>query len=171
MIRDLLLHITRFILFVAVQVFILKKLDITFVNPQLYIMFILMLPVQLNPGWLLLSGFILGMTVDVFYNTQGLCAFAAVFLAYFRIFYLRTTLSKDQLDTIRQPDIASTDVQWFLIYATVCSFVHHFVLFFAEVFTFTEILQTLLRIVTSTVATVMLIMLTHFMFFRVRSRE
>lgn len=171
MIRDLMLHITRFVLFVAVQVFILKKLDITFVNPQLYIMFVLMLPVQLSPGWLLISGFVLGITIDTFYNTQGLCAFATVFLSYFRIFYLRTTLSKDQLDTIRQPDIASTDLQWFLIYATVCSFVHHFVLFFAEVFTFTEILQTMLRVITSTVATVMLIMLTHFMFFRVRARS
>ena len=53
---------------------------------------------------------------------------------------------------------------WFLAYASVLVFLHHLVLFYMEVFRFTGFFITLSRVLVSTVATMILIILAQFIF-------
>ena len=127
-----------------------------------------MLPVKTAPPMLLFTAFLTGLTLDSFMDTPGMHTLATVAIAYFRIFYLKGTLSKEQMDTLKQPDIAGTSIQWFLLYAFIMTFMHHTILFFAEAFTFAEVLSTLYRIVLSTAVTVIIIVAIHLLFYRVR---
>lgn len=86
-------NIFRFIVLVLIQVLILNNIEFSgYINPFLYVLFILLLPFE-TPAWLLLvSGFALGLTVDLFMNTPGLHAAATVLTAFVRPFVLRILL-------------------------------------------------------------------------------
>lgn len=152
------------------QVLIANHLQLTsYLNPYFYIFFIMMLPVKTASPVMLFAGFLTGMVLDTFMDTSGMHTLATVAMAYFRIFYLRATLSKEQMETLKQPDIAGTSIQWFLVYALLMTLLHHTILFFAEAFTFAELLSTLYRIILSTFVTIVIIMAIHLLFYRVRS--
>lgn len=151
------------------QILIVNHLTLSsYLNPYFYIFFILMLPVKTTPPVMLLTGFITGMLLDSFMDTPGMHSLATTSIAYMRIYFLRASLSKEQLDTIKQPDIAGTSLQWYMLYALLFTFVHHSILFFAEAFTFTEFFSTLYRIILSTLTTFVIIMAIHLLFYRVR---
>jgi peptidoglycan biosynthesis protein MviN/MurJ (putative lipid II flippase) len=128
-----------------------------------------MLPVKTPSPVLLFSGLLTGMMLDAFMDTSGMHALATVALAYCRIFYLKYTLSKEQMETLKQPDIAGTSIQWFLVYAVLMTLLHHTILFFAEAFTFIEFISTLYRVLLSAFVTIVIIMAIHLLFYRVRS--
>ena len=60
-------NIGRFIVLVLFQVLVLNNIQFSgYVNPFMYVLFILLLPFE-TPRWLLLlSGFLLGLSVDIF---------------------------------------------------------------------------------------------------------
>ena len=72
-------------LLVLIQVLALNNIQfLGFLNPYIYILFILSLPVKL-PNWItLLLAFVLGLTIDAFSNTMGMHAFATVLVAFLR---------------------------------------------------------------------------------------
>jgi hypothetical protein len=127
-----------------------------------------MLPISIRPWLMLVVAFLVGQTMDLFMDSGGMHTMATVFMGYMRLFFVQATLSPEQLETIRQPDIASTSVRWFLFYAGLMIFFHHFLLFFAESFTFSEFWQTLQRIIISSFLGILLVMLCQFLFFKVR---
>ena len=75
-------NIFRFILLILFQVLILDHVELGgYLNPFLYVMFILMLPFE-TPDWLvLLLGFITGLTLDMFTDTIGMHTASCVWLA------------------------------------------------------------------------------------------
>ena len=85
MIINILQIILRFIVLVAIQVFILNNIQLGgVINPYLYILFLLTLPVQTPRLLLLLIGFALGISIDMFQNSTGIHAFACVLIAFFK---------------------------------------------------------------------------------------
>ena len=76
-------NIFSFILLVLVQVLVLNNIQfLGYIDPYLYILFILVLPVQMPRWFLLILAFALGITIDIFSNTLGMQAFATVFIAF-----------------------------------------------------------------------------------------
>src|SRR4051812_47396959 len=103
---DILKNIFRFILLVLAQALVVKNMELgRYINPFLYVMFILTLPFN-TPNWLLLIlGFILGITVDMFYDTIGMHAAASVFMAYCRPAILRFFSPREGYEGGVQPTI------------------------------------------------------------------
>ena len=83
-------NILRFVLLVLIQVFVLNNIRINgYINPHLYVLFILLLPFE-TPGWLLLvSSFSIGLSIDLFAHTPGLNAAASTFIAFIRPGFIR----------------------------------------------------------------------------------
>ena len=52
--------------------------------PMAFIYVILRLPITMNVGWVLTVGFLLGLSVDIFSDTQGMNALACTLLAMLR---------------------------------------------------------------------------------------
>jgi len=160
----------RFLFLVLFQVLILNHLNLGgYTNPYFYIYFILLLPFA-TPRWLLLIlAFILGLSIDIFTNTYGLNAAATLIMAFCRPYVIRIISREPEEAFGIQPSLWSEGFQWFTLYSLILVLIHHIALFYLELFRFTEFFSTLLRVLTSTVFTMVLIFLSE-MIFRARER-
>lgn len=158
--------IFRFVVLVLVQVLVLSYIRFGgYANPYLYILFILMLPYE-TPGWLLLlSGFAMGYTIDIFSGTPGIHTASTVFLAFLRPSVLKLTVPKQEFDFGKHPSLAHMGLQVFLTYTVLLVSIHHVFLYFLEIFRFSEILLTLLRAGLSSFLTILLIIITQYLFY------
>lgn len=147
-----------FIGLVLLQVLILNNVHILgLATPFLYVYFILKFDTGTSRNELMLWGFCLGLTIDIFSNTPGMNAAATVMLAFVRPLLLTLFTPRDNPDSL-VPSFKSMGVSSFLKYLIICVFVHHFVLLTLEFFSFTSIPLLLLRVVASTILTVTCIM-------------
>jgi hypothetical protein len=158
-------NIVRFVGLILIQVLVMNRINFYgFLNPYIYILFILLLPFE-TPGWLLLIlSFGTGLTVDIFSGTLGLHAASTVFLGFMRPAIIKFVGEKPEYDITTQPKLEQMGLKWFMAYAIVMTFSHHLFLNFVDVFSFTEFWQTLLRVIISTLATFLFIMLFEYIF-------
>jgi len=161
----------RFLLLIATQVFLLKNIGYYNLSiPYLYILFILILPFGIPNALLFLLAFITGLTIDVFYDTLGLNAAACTVMAFVRIIFINLTVQRDGFDNEPEPSLGIMGFRWFIFYAFILTFSHHFILFTFESFKFSELGYTLIRVIMSTLFTVFLMLITEFAFFRKKIR-
>jgi rod shape-determining protein MreD len=162
MIKEIYRNIGNFIFLVLLQVLILNNIEFSgFINPYLYILFILLLPFE-TPKWLLLLvSFILGITIDIFSNTLGMHAFASVFIAYMRPYVLGLFAPREGYDTTMKPGLRSFGMDWLIKYSFIMVLIHHTLLFYIEAFKFQLFFPTLLRVILSSIFTVILIILSQ----------
>ncbi|MBL7924264.1 MAG: rod shape-determining protein MreD [Bacteroidia bacterium] len=164
MILAILRHIFRFLLLLAVQVIILNNVQLgTFINPFLYVLFLLSLPVQIPRLLLLAVALITGLSIDMFQNTPGMHASACLFLAYLRPAWLKIIAPRDGYESDAEPSIRKFGFTWYLAYSSLLIFMHHLLLFFLEVFRLSEFFDTLLRILLSSILTLLLVIITQYM--------
>jgi len=165
MITELISFFIRFLVLMAVQVVVLNNVQFSgYINPFVYIMFIMMLPVRIPKSLLLLIAFLTGLVVDMFSNTMGMHAAACVFMAYTRPSLLQLMAPRDGYEAESSPSIKQLGFTWFLIYASALTIIHHLMLFYIEVFRFSEFFSTLLRVVLSSIATVTTILISQYLF-------
>jgi rod shape-determining protein MreD len=170
--RIIIINLVRFILLVFLQVFLLKNISLyNLSTPYLYILFILLLPFEIPNLLLFVLAFILGLTVDAFYDTPGLHAASCILLAFVRILFISITVQKDGFDNEPEPTLSIMGFRWFFTYALVLTLFHHFFLFNLEVFRFSELEYTLTRFILSSVFTVFLMLVSGLLFFRKKERK
>ena len=157
-------NIVRFMFLVLLQVLILNNIQFSgYINPYFYIYFILLLPFD-TPRWLLLiSAFLLGFSIDAFTNTLGLNTAASVFIAFLRPFVITAISTGTELTA--GPSLRSQGLKWFAYYSIILVLVHHVTLFYLEIFRFTEFFQTLLRVLLSSIFTLLLIFIAEYLSF------
>lgn len=146
------LNSIRFLVFLALQILIFNNINLFgYLNPYPYVLFILLYPVNSNKSLLLLSSFTLGILIDMFANSGGVHATAAVILAYIRpsLFKFAFGLSYEY-QTVKIADKISPERITLLILAI---FIHHFILFFFEFFRIDLIFTVLFRTLLSTLFT------------------
>lgn len=154
-------------LLILLQLLVVNNLALsTYINPFIYIIFILSLPAHIKPWKVLLISFFAGIVMDSFYFTPGLHTGATVFMGYLRGFYLKFAANKEDLESKIIPSIADKGFAWFVIYALTLTFAHHFYLFLFEVYSFFEFYRTLLRVLSSALFSVLLIVIGELLFFR-----
>ncbi len=132
----------KFILLVLTQVLLLNHVDfLGYINPYLYILFIITFPFSGNKSLLIFLSFLLGLTIDVFGDSGGVHAAACVVIAYLRPFILKYSFGVSyEYNVIR---INNVDFGQRLIYVTSMIFIHHIVLFSMEIFNINHIMLIL----------------------------
>jgi len=169
--RAIIINLIRFFVLVFMQVFLLKNITLyNLSTPYLYILFILLLPFETPNIILFALAFILGLTIDAFYDTPGLHAASCVILAFVRILFISITVQKEGFDNEPEPTMSNMGFRWFFTYTLILTLFHHFFLFNLEVFRFSEIPYTLSRFVLSSIFTVFLMLLIGFLFYRRKER-
>jgi hypothetical protein len=164
--RKLFGNIFRFIVLALAQIYIFNKIQVSgYINPQVYVLFILMLPFEMSGFWLLSFAFAMGLTIDYFQHTPGMHAAASVILAFFRPGVIRLVGKKDDLEPWQYPNVRDAGSVWFLTYVMILVFLHHLFLFYMEVFRFSEFFQTLLKVLINTVLTSLIIMMIQYLFY------
>ncbi|MCD8183353.1 MAG: rod shape-determining protein MreD [Bacteroides sp.] len=147
-----------FIGLVLLQVLILNNVHMAgYATPFLYIYLILKFESDVSRNALMLWAFFLGLTVDIFSDTPGMNAAAIVLLAFVRPTFLRLFTPRDTPDMLA-PAARTIGFSSFLKYLIICVLVHHGILLTIEFFSFANIGVLLLRIVASSLLTVVCIM-------------
>lgn len=153
----------RFVFLILLQGLLLSHINfLGFVNPYLYILFILLLPVNLGQGKVLVWSFLLGLCVDFFQYSGGVHATACLVIAYLRPLLLRLSFGISyEHQTIR---LQQTSLGRRLQYVLMMVFVHHFVLFSMEIFNYAHILLILKDTLLSGIFSTLVIFLTMLIF-------
>ncbi len=167
--RSGILAVLYFILYLLVQVMLFKQLVLF--NTAfcfLYVAFILLLPIETNTLVLMIIAFVLGFCIDIFYDSLGLHAMSLVLVAYLRNYWLGTITPQGGYDAGEGPTLAVNGLQWFIVYILPLVFIHHFVLFFTEVGGFGIFWFTMLKVITSLVFTMAVILFLQYFSFERR---
>lgn len=152
-----------FIILILLQVLLFNNIQFSgYVNPYVYLMFILLLPVEI-PSWiLLLLSFGTGITVDFFSGSPGMHSSATVLAGFVRPYILRIISPRDGYEGQSEPSMLNYGFRWFLAYTFLMVMIHHTALFYIEVFRFTDFFRTLLRVLLSSFFTITFIMIFEF---------
>lgn len=163
MIRIYLNNLFRFFFLLLIQIIILNNIGLyNMVNPYLYVMFILLLPLE-TPLYLLLSlSFLLGLSMDIFSNTGGMHAAACTLMGFVRPLILLIITPRGGYEHQPVPNLKNMGIQWFFTYSLILVLVHHLLLFQLEVFRLNEFLITFTRSILSTIFTLVLIFITQY---------
>ncbi len=164
--RTLFFNVIRFFFLVFLQVLILNNINLGgYINPYFYIYFILLLPFG-APRWLLLiSAFILGLSIDIFTNTIGLNAAACVVMAFFRPFVISAISTGPESLIGDTPSLRNQGIKWFLYYSIILVLIHHSVLFYLEIFRFSEFTVTFIRVLLSSAFTMVLVLISEYLLY------
>lgn len=147
----------------ALQILVLNNLNLNqYMYPQVYIIALMTLPINVKHWLSYLIAFALGFVVDTFSYTPGLHSFAAVFVMFLRYSYFNSFVDKEWLSTGIRPEFGNTETVWLLAYTGLFAFVFHFVLLVLEEFSFNHFGSTLLKIGYSTLLAILLILLLLF---------
>ena len=128
----------RFIVLILIQVLLLNHINfLGYINPYIYILFILLFPLTGNKSLLIFLSFLLGLTIDMFGDSGGVHAAACVFIGYLRPLILKFSFGVSyEYNSIK---IHRTDLKNRMIYVTLMVFIHHLILFSLESFNMSHI--------------------------------
>lgn len=163
MIHSAIKLVILFVLLILLQVLLFNNIQFSgYINPYVYLMIILVLPVNIPSWFLLVLSFATGMLIDLFSGSPGMHSSATVLAGFVRPFILRIIAPRDGYDLGPNPSMAFYGFKWFLIYTIVMVLIHHTALFYLEVFRFTDFFRTFLRVILSSIFSVTFILLIEF---------
>jgi rod shape-determining protein MreD len=167
MIKSLGKYIIRFILLVLLQVLVFNNIQLSgFINPYFYVLFLLLLPFE-TPKWSLpLIGFLLGFSIDLFAHTPGIHASATVLMAFSRPFVLNMIAPREGYEPGSYPTLYYNGLEWFFKYSAILICIHHFFLFYVEIFRISDFFATFLRALLSSVFSIIFIVLSQYFIFK-----
>lgn len=150
----LLVNIFRFILLLAVQIVIFNNMTfLGFILPLPYILFIILYPVNGNKSGLLLSSFFLGLMMDLFCNSGGIHTSACLILAFLRPYVFKFSFGVSyEYQTIKINDVLTPERFSFILISVL---IHHLTLFILEAFQISFFWDILVRILLSSVFTIL----------------
>lgn len=149
-------EILLFVLLILLQTLLLNRINLFGIaTPVLYSYFLLKLPVGRNLYSVIVSSFMMGLIIDIFLNTPGMNAAAITIVGAFRKNILGLFFEREGYDDF-VPGI-NTAAGPFVRFTIFMVLLHLTLLFFIESFTLFNLKNTLLRIGTSSVVTIPLI--------------
>ena len=159
------LHISRFILLVLLQVLIFNHVNFMgYINPYVYILFIVLYPISNNRQLFIFLSFLLGLTVDIFSDSGGIHAAACVTIAYARPLFLKFSFGTSyEHQTLR---ISNSEMGQRISYFTTIILLHHIVLFSLEVFNTYNILLIIKKSLFSGIFTLIMCLILTVLFSR-----
>ncbi len=164
MTRDTLLLSFRFLILVLIQVLVLNNIYFFgYINPNIYILFIFLYPLEKERGNFLWVSFLLGLSIDFFSNSGGINAAATVCIAYFRLPIFRLVLNKPDLD-FKLFRLNNESLLRILVLVSILTFIHHFIVFGLEYFSLQNLKIIIYKSVSTSVFTIILSILSILLF-------
>lgn len=155
--NEIFLNTIRFILLVLTQVLLLNHIDfLGFINPYIYILFIIIFPFTGNKSLLIFLSFLLGLSIDFFGDSGGIHAAASVFIAFIRPVILKYSFGVSyEYNTIK---ISNTDFIKQLIYVSSMVLFHHIILFSLEIFNIDHVILFIKSTLFSSIFSIIIIL-------------
>ncbi len=167
----LILNFLRFVGLLLLQVLVIDNIRLGYyIHPYVYVLFIFMLPFNI-PNWqLLLSGFLMGLAVDLFNGTPGLNAAATVFMAFIRPIVVNGMMRRKDINENDEPSLNSMGTNRFMVYSLLLLVAHNLILFMLEAFSFKLVGVVFLQILLSAFSSLMLIFIILLLFKKTKKK-
>ena len=158
-------YLILFVTLVLMQVLFLDNINIHgTLNPFIYPLFILLLPLNSAHWQTIIAGFLIGIVIDIFESSPGIHAASSVFLGFVRPYILNLIKPKGGYKDDSSPSIKELGLLWFIVYFSVSIFLHHIVLFFTEIASVNNISYTIAKIILSSMFSILSSILTLYLF-------
>lgn len=166
--RTIFITILQFILIALAQILLLNNIQLFgYMQPLIYIWFIILLPNNF-PKWLvMILGFLMGFTMDVFSAQLGFHTATTTLTATIKPMLLSWFVNNFDNNTFR-PSISEMGFLSYLGFVSAMTFLHTLVYNLIESFSFAEILSLLLRVLISSLISVGLILISDALFIKER---
>jgi len=156
--KFLISNIARFVILALLQVLILSNINfLGYINPYLYVFFILLLPLNLSQYKVIFFSFLMGLSIDIFEDSGGIHAAASVLIAYLRPVFLRFSFGisyEHQNVKFHQTPFAQR-----FTYISLLVLIHHLMLFLLEIFDLSYSVLILKKTLFSSIFTILLILI------------
>ena len=157
--NDILKHTVRFFILASIQILVLNNVQISgYINPFVYILFVMLLPPKMPKAIVLILAFMMGFTIDIFSDSYGIHSSATVLLAFLRpkVLALVSVKGGEDLEAI---GIKQLRINRFFTYSSILCLIHHFTLFYLEAFRLNEFFDTFLRALYSSFFSILMILM------------
>ena len=157
------LNVFRFILLLILQITIANHVNFMgYINPYIYILFIILFPLKDYHILGIISAFFIGLTLDWFSDSGGVHAAASVILANFRPVVLRNVFGLSyEYYPLR---LSQANPSLLFIYISICTVFHHLILFSLEIFNIFKFGLIINKTLSSSVLTILVIFLSILIF-------
>ena len=161
-------NIIRTIFLLAIQLILLKRVDISFegfnyIHFTIYPLAIALLPHKLSKTAVVVLGFILGFFVDMFYDSIGIHAASCTLVAYLRP-YILNYISPTERYKKEGLTAYAYGLPWFMSYLGIFLFIHLLCFYSIEAFSFVYLKEIVLRTIFSFIASLFLIIIGSLIF-------
>ena len=80
-----LLYIAAFVVLVLLQIFLIDNIALSvYFHPLVYVAFVIMLPLDMKPVWVLLCSTLMGLTIDALTGMAGINVMATAAVGFLR---------------------------------------------------------------------------------------
>ncbi|MGC6431727.1 MAG: rod shape-determining protein MreD [Jejuia sp.] len=158
-------HIIRFVVLVLFQVIVFNHINfLGYINPYVYILFILFFPIKSNRLLFIFLSFLIGLSVDLFSDSGGIHAAASVAIGYARPVFLKFAFGTIyEYNHVKFDDV---DFGSKIVYISLLTALHHLLLFSFEIFSMSRILIILQKTLFCGIFTILMITLISIIFSR-----
>ena len=133
--RDNILHIFQFFLLLFLQSFLLNNINLFgFINPNLYLLFIIIYRLDGNPTLLIIIGFVMGLLLDLLTQGSGGHTIATLTIAFLRLPIIKFSFGVNY--DVPMGMIKGSLLRQRLLYFMLMVVIHHLVLYSIVYFSF-----------------------------------
>ena len=120
------------------------------------------MPIKTPRGVLLLSAFVMGLALDMFYDSVGIHAATLVFTAYIRNIVIALLEPYDGYNMSDVPTIKNLGIGWVVSYLSITLLIHIFVYFSIEAFSYVFFFEIFLNTIFSFIVSFIVILVAQF---------
>ncbi len=153
-------YIALFFTAVLSQILFFDNLSVSILfSPLVYIIFIILLPIECTQILMLSLGALTGFVLDATMGTQGLNSIATLFIAFFRAPILRLIVGRERSLERGVPSELRLGYSDFFRYLAIMVILHHAIFFLFESLSMFNILYTVVRFSLSSAVTILFVWL------------
>lgn len=159
----------RFIALVIIQGLVLISLSMSvggfqYFHILIYPLFVILMPFGVSRPLHMFLAFLLGLAIDIFYESPGIHASALVFTAYVRPLVLNWMEPREGYNINHLPTMGQYGLGWYVRYSGILMLLHLFFYFSVDAFTYFYIFDILLRTLSSFVISMGFVIMWAFLF-------
>ncbi|MCL1851221.1 MAG: hypothetical protein FWF70_07475 [Bacteroidetes bacterium] len=159
-------NFSRFIILILLQVFVFNYVQwFGFLNPAVYLLFLILLPLEVSKSAQYIIAFATGFIVDAFLRTYGIQAFACTLMVCLRPYFILVLNGLKPLETGVTPAPGIKDFNWILVYTLLMVFVHQITVTTLEVFQWIQWWRIIWTSVANTLFTTFIILCVEYIFY------
>lgn len=159
-------NLIRFVIFLTLQVLVFNNIKfLGYINPQVYILALLLLPLDMKKWIQYIIAFLTGFIIDMFFQTFGIHAIASLLIIFIRPHFVFLLNGFKTTDGIFKPLPGIKDLKWIALYVGTLAFIHQLTVTMIETFNMKEFFYIIWITLVNTFFTTIIIICIEYLFY------